>query len=165
MPITKSPNTSAMTSTIRNEAKAAITDHVKGVAMAHENLVRPWKKAEDKPRFDIEIEMGNGEIIGLVIHRGQEAEDASISVWQLLDRGTKIRYMQVSQDPQWVSKTWPGRTTSGAGAGFKEGLDFKNPRGGIAKRDFAKNIGLEAEPAARTFVEQGYSKGFKRVFR
>ncbi len=163
MPITKSPNIPVMVATIRNTAKVLVTDHVKGVALAHKNLVGPWKKAEDKPEFDVEIEMGSGEIIGLVIHKGTEAEDASLSVWQLLDRGTRIRYMKLSKD--WVSKTAVGRTSSGAGAGHTLGLDFKNPDGGIAKREFAKNIGKESKPSADSSVEVGYKKGFKQAFR
>lgn len=163
MPITKSPNIPVMVSTIRNAGKAEVANHVKGVKMAHETLVRPWKHAEDKPDFDIEIEMNTGEIIGYVIHKGTEAEQASLSVWQLLDRGTRIRYMKVSKD--WVSKTQRGRTTSGAGSGHTLGLDFKDPDGGIEKREFAKFIGLEARTSADSSVEHGYRKGFKQAFR
>ena len=163
MPITKSPNIPVMVSTIRNAGKAEVTNHVKGVAFAHTNLVRPWKEAKDKPDFDIEIEMNTGEIIGYVIHEGAEAEQASLSVWQLLDRGTRIRYMKISKD--WVSKTSRGRTTSGAGSGRTLGLDFEDPDGGIEKREFAKFIGLEAKTSADSSVEQGYKKGFKQVFR
>lgn len=163
MPITSSPNIPLMVSTIRNAGKAEVTNHVKGVAFAHEDLVRPWKESRDKPDFDIEIEMNTGEIIGYVIHKGTEAEQASLSVWQLLNRGTRIRYMMVSED--WASKTSPGRTSSGAGSGFTTGLDFEDPRGGIEKREFAKNIAKEAKTSADSSVEHGYKKGFKQAFR
>lgn len=163
MPITKSPNIPVMVSTIRSTAKAEITKHVKGVAFSHENLVRPWKKSEDKPDFDVEIVMNTGDIIGYVIHKGTEAEDASISVWQLLNKGTRIRYMKVSKD--WVSKTWPGRISSGSGSGHTLELDFKDPDGGIAARNFAENIAKASEVSAESSVEFGYKKGFKQAFR
>lgn len=151
-----------MVTIIRSTAVEGVRAHVKGVAMAHESLVRPWDEAKDKPTFDVEIHLNTGDIIGLVVHKAQEAESASLSVWQLLDRGTRIRYMMVSED--WVSKTSAGRTSSGAGAGFTTGLDFEEPRGGIEEREFGENIAREAQVSAKSHVKSGYSKGFKKAF-
>jgi len=162
VPITKWPNVHRMVTMIRSTAVEDVRSHVKGVAMAHENLVRPWDEAKDKPTFDVEIHLNTGNITGLVVHKAQEAEGASLSVWQLLNKGTRIRYMMVSED--WVSKTSAGRTSSGAGSGFTTGLDFEDPRGGIEKREFAENIGRESKVSADSHVESGYKKGFKRAF-
>jgi hypothetical protein len=151
-----------MITTIRSTAHGEIKAHVKGVQQAHENLVRPWERSEDKPKFDTVVVLTTGEIIGMVEMSAQEAEQASLSVWQLLDRGTRIRYMMVSDD--WVSKTWPGRTTSGAGSGHTTGLDLEDPRGGIEERKFGENIAKEHQTSAKSHVEQGYKKGFKKAF-
>jgi hypothetical protein len=161
MPLIKSPNPQDTIRTIQNEGLKGVEDALKGVKFSHENLVRPWKESEDKPDFEIKVKRAFGLIIGEVIMEATEAESAHISVWQLLNKGTRIRYMMVSDD--WVSKTWPGRTSSGAGSGFKTGLDFEDPRGGIDARDFDENITKEAEPGVDSAIETGYDKGFQKA--
>lgn len=160
MPLIKSPNPQDTIRTIQSEGQKGVEEGLKIVKMAHENLVRPWEQAKDKPDFKIQVKRVLHQIWGTVIMEAQKAESASISVWQLLNKGTRIRYMMLSDD--WVSKTSPGRTSSGAGGGHKLGLDLENPEGGISARDFDEHIAKEAESGVDSAIEAGYDKGFQR---
>ena len=108
----------------------------------------------------IKIERKSRLIIGTVKVVGQRAESASITVWQLLEHGTRIRFMKLSSD--WASKTAPGRLSSGAGRGRKLDLDFEDPDPGITKREFGKGVAKAQETATDTQVEEGWKKGFRK---
>ena len=74
----------------------------------------------------------------------ESAEDATLSVWQLLNRegGTAVRYMQISKD--WKSKTWPvGSFPSNAGAGYT--TDLGPPQPGIESRHIAEVVADEVD--------------------
>lgn len=136
---------------------------LKGVQQRHEAIVQPWKESRDKPEFEIKIEYRNRLMIGTVKVKGQKAVSANITVWQLLEHGTRIRFMDVS--PDWVSKTQPGRLSSGAGRGNVEGLNFKDPNPGIVARDWGKNVAKAQETATDIRVEQGWKNGFRKAIR
>lgn len=160
VPLTKQPNVQQQKSTIRTEGMRGVQAALKGVQQRHEAIVRPWKKAKDKPEFRIKVEKKYRLIVGTVKVIGQAAESASITVWQLLEHGTRIRFMDVS--PDWISKTAPGRLSSGAGRGQKEGLNFDDPNPGIVEREFGENVAKAQETATDEFVREGWKKGFQK---
>lgn len=134
----------------------------------HETYVEPWELAIDKPDFTIEFERySEGGYAGLVYMEAPTAEDASLSVWQLLNRdwgdgmATNVRYMQVSED--WESKTKPGALTSGPGAGETEGLGKGWP--GIESRHIADTIAEEMESGIDDTVKNIYDLAFEKAFR
>lgn len=133
---------------------------LEGVQQRHEAIVKPWKKDKDKPEFKIKIERKFRLIIGTVKVVGERAESAGITVWQLLEHGTKIRFMKLSKD--WRSKTAPGRLSSGTGGGRKLDLDFEDPDPGITKREWAKGVAKTQQTATDTHVEEGWKRGFRK---
>lgn len=166
MPIVTRPDAAETAAVIRAETEAEISNHLNGVKLLHENLVKDWDKAEDRPTFKQELTDEGGKIVGYVIMEGEPAEQArtGITVWQLLERGTRVRYMQLSED--WASKTFPGRISSGSGSGQKLGIDTDNAHPGIRARNFAENIAnaadVSADAAVRVGADKGFDKGFAR---
>lgn len=160
MPLIRRPNIQQQKSTIRQEGMRGVKQAVTGVKQRHEAIVKPWNKTRDKPDFKTKVEHKGQRIIGTVKVIGQRAESAEITVWQLLEHGTRIRFMKLSHD--WQSKTWPGRLSSGAGGGNKLDLDFEDPDPGITKREWGKNVAKAQETATDTFVEEGWKKGFRK---
>ena len=161
MPLTSRPNIQQQKSIIRQEGRKGVQAALKGVQQRHEAIVKPWKKDKDKPDFEIEIERKGRVIIGRVKVVGQEAESAGITVWQLLEHGTKIRFMMLSKD--WQSKTAVGRLSSGSGAGRKLDLDFENPEPGITKREWGKGVAKAQETGTETNIEEGWKNGLRKA--
>ena len=160
MPFSKQPNVQQQKSTIRENGMIGVREALYGVQLRHEAIVKPWKKAKDKPEFKGKIERKHRLIIGTVKVIGQRAEKAAITVWQLLEHGTRIRFMDVS--PDWISKTAPGRLSSGTGRGEKEGLNFKDANYGIVARDWKENVAKAQETAVDESVREGWKKGFQK---
>ena len=160
MPLTKRPNIQQQKSTIRLHGMKGVQKALRGVQQRHEAIVKPWKKAKDKPEFKIKVEQKYRTIVGTVKVVGQKAEKAGITVWQLLEHGTKIRFMDVSED--WISKTAPGRLSSGAGRGQKLGLNFAEPNPGIWKREWSKSVALAQKTGTDEFVREGWTEGFQK---
>lgn len=164
MPLVKKPNVQADYNRIHKRGEKAVNDILDIGLEMHKELVNPWEYSQDKPAFKKEVKEQPGFITGLIEMVAHKAEQATLSVWQLLDRGTKVRYMQVSEEGhyagKWKSKTKPGSITSGPGAGITTGLDTDEPQPGITEREFAENIGGFLEPAADNAVDKAYGKGF-----
>jgi hypothetical protein len=164
MPLVKKPNVQADYQLIHKRGVEAVNEVLDIALDQHKELVAPWEYSQDIPAFKKEVKVKPGFIIGLIELAAHKAEQATLSVWQLLDRGTKVRYMQVSEEGhyagKWKSKTKPGSITSGPGAGTTTGLDTDDPKPGISKRDFAENIGDFVEAAADNAIDKAYGKGF-----
>jgi hypothetical protein len=162
MPLTRRPNQSRIKDEIRNGGKIGVAQALEGVKQRHEAIVSPWEKAQDKPKFVSKVEVKYRLVIGTVKMIGSKAESAGITVWQLLEHGTKRRFMKLS--PDWVSKTWPGRLSSGAGAGHKLGLDLNDPEGGIDARNWKETVAEAQKPGSDKAVESGWQNGFRKGF-
>jgi hypothetical protein len=164
MPLVKSPNPNVIIREIKEYALDGIKPILDTVVEHHVTIVEPWEEAKDKPQFIPSIERIGSQIWGRVEMIGERAEKTrtDISVWQLLERGTKIRWMQLSED--WESKTTPRSLTSGPGAGTKLDLDFNAPMPGIEARDWADTVGVEVESDANDTVERTYAEGFEKAF-
>ena len=162
MPLTRRPNIQQEKFSIRYLGEGGLREALKSVQRRHQRIVQPWNEPSDVPDFTIEVKKESGKMIGLVKMSGSAAESAGITVWQLLDRGTNVRFMQLSHD--WQSKTQPGRLSSGAGAGRKLGLDFEDAKPGIEARDFSGGVADAAKDEVGIDIEFGYKKGFTRAF-
>lgn len=162
MPLTRKPSVSQQISLIRQGGREGVANALKGVKQRHEAIVRPWKKAEDKPEFEVKVEYRSRLMIGSVKVKGQKAESANITVWQLLEHGTRIRFMDVS--PDWISKTQPGQLSSGAGRGHTEELNFEDANPGIEARNWGKGVADAQKDATDEFVREGWKNGFRKAF-
>lgn len=160
MPLIQKPNMNSRIQTIRQNAAASIFEHVKRVAEKHEGVVEGWEKSRDVPRFKASVNIERAKIVGSVLMSGRDAQQAQITVWQLLDQGTKVRFMQLSSD--WQSKTAPGQLRSGPGRGKKMGIDKEAPEPGIRARKFGETVAKEMKGDADKSVQEGYSGGFRR---
>lgn len=112
----------------------------------HLKIVEPWEEAEDTPKFTMEYnEVPEGMGIS-VLMEALPAEDATLSVWQLLNReeGTEVRPMHVSRD--WESKTSVRGLTSGPGAGRTTGI-YPPWAYGIEGRMFNLAVAEDSEAA------------------
>lgn len=130
---------------IRPVVENLLTEDLGKVKAGHEKYVESWETALSTPEFYIDFEYeGMGTLIASVKMEAESAEDATLSVWQLLNRegGTAVRYMQISKD--WKSKTWPvGSFPSNAGAGYTTGLG--PPQKGIESRHIAEVVADEVD--------------------
>jgi len=164
MPLTKRPNVHEDYKRIHKRGDAAVKVALKAVEKRHKKLVEPWKRSEDKPDFGHFTQVQPGRIVGVVVMQAQKAEQATLSVWQLLNKGTRIRYMMLSQEGhpagKWISKTSAGSITSGPGGGVRMGLDLEDPEGGIHKREFDKNVAEAVEAMVDGLVNGAYEQGF-----
>jgi hypothetical protein len=136
---------------------------IAAVQRRHQAIVSPWKEAADKPTFEIKVEYRSRLMIGSVKVKGEKAEKANITVWQLLEHGTKIRFMDVS--PDWISKTQPGQLSSGAGQGHTLDLNFEEPNPGIIERQWGKGVAEDQQEATDDFVREGWKNGFRQAIR
>ena len=158
--VKRPPPPNQQATVIRNEAKRHIRELVEKVAEKHRNYVGTWEN--NAPDFSVEDKSEGSKVVLGVLMEADAAEQATLSAWQLLDRGTDVRYMQVSW-PGWESKTWPEETVSGIGNGITLGLDIDNPRRGIEKREIAKTIAelFDADGKVREAYKAGFEKNFK----
>lgn len=160
MPLVRKPNTQQAISTIRQSGREGVLVSLNAVKKRHEAIVRPWKNSRDKPEFTIGTEYRSRLLIGWVKVSGEDAVKAHKTVWQLLEHGTRIRFMGVSGD--WISKTQPGQLSSGAGRGETTGLDFKDPSPGILARNWGPGVAKEQKGFTDKHVKQGWSIGFRK---
>ena len=121
-----------------------------------------WELTEDKPVFNPEIVAEPGKIVFQILMEAHAAEEATLSVWQLLNReeGTAVRPMHLSSD--WISKTEPGSIFSGAGAGQTTGV-FMPWDEGIEGRQWDKLIGDLTEPEAILEVGLSAQEALERI--
>jgi hypothetical protein len=159
MPLVRKPSTNRIKSAVRQRGRFSVLAVLARVQQRHEDIVKPWKESEDKPEFIPEIKVRFGLVIGQLLMRGEKAESAGITVWQLLEHGTKIRFMKLSED--WASKTSPKQLSSGPGGGITLGLDLKDPEGGITKREWAETVAKAEKPNADRLIKDGWASGFR----
>ena len=119
-----------------------------------------WVEIEDQPVFNPEIVAEVGKVVFQVLMESPAAEQATLSVWQLLERGTDVRPMQVSSD--WLSKTEPGSIFSSAGDGQTVGI-FQPWAEGIVGRDWIKVVGDLEEPGANLEVNLAAQAALDRI--
>jgi hypothetical protein len=162
VPLKKRPNIAAQISAIRQGEKDGVKKILDDVKERHEKIVSPWEVASDKPSFSVVIEESKSEITGGVMMSATAAVKNPYSVWQLLNYGTEVRYMQLS--PEWVSKTRPRSLSSGAGDGRKLGIDLEKPWRGIDKREWDIAVAEAVEADARKSIMSGAALGLKRAF-
>ena len=160
MPLTRKPNIAQAKTTIRQAGTAGVLASLEAVKKRHMAIVRPWREADDKPIFTIGTEYRNRLLVGWVKMEGTNAVSAHKTVWQLLEHGTRIRFMDVSED--WVSKTKPGQLSSGAGRGNVMGLNFKDPNPGILARNWGPGIAKEQEENTNRNIRRAWASGFTK---
>lgn len=124
-----------------------------------EGLVSNWSP-ENKPTFTKHIDDFPNKIRVRVKMEANSAPGAELSVYELLDEGTDLRYMHVSDD--WQSKTTPGSLKSGAGTGTTVGLG--KPVDGIDERRFESTIDRTLNTKLDTVVYNSFKEGLDRVF-
>jgi len=124
-------------------------------------LVESWSNPS-RPDFSAETKREASKVTGYVIQDGEPAEQSTkgLTVWQLLTHGTRVRYMQLSDD--WESKTSAYSAFSGPGKGVKLGIDTDDPHAGIAMRAFDESIAKEYESEFERLLEDGYDNAFAR---
>lgn len=123
------------------------------VANEHEHRVSSWN---DPPHFTHESDgnLNPGEPNFIVFVVGNEIQ---VKKWFWVDKGTAVRYAQVS--PDWQSKTQPGQRTPGAGQGRVLYIDRNRPRPGIKPRDFSKTIKNDLNPEVVAGFRRGVLRG------
>jgi hypothetical protein len=129
--------------------KGILDGPIKSAVESFEETYSTWVLIEDQPVFNPETVGEQGKIVFQIIMEAPSAEQATLSVWQLLERGTDIRPMQVSSD--WLSKTEPGSVVSNAGAGHTIGI-FQPWADGIEARGWIELVGDLIEPEANLEV-------------
>jgi hypothetical protein len=147
---------------VREIAEGYIEGILNTVKEGHEKYVESWETDLSTPEFYIGFDYkGAHTLIAYVKMEAESAEDATLSVWQLLNRddGTEVRYMQISRD--WKSKTWPGRFPSGPGAGHTTGLGPAQP--GIESKHIADTVETEVMPEGPD-IDGAYETGMRFAF-
>lgn len=124
----------------RVRVKNAMTSVVSKATADRNDFVSYWE-SQDRPRFTFFSEDTGNKIRVGIVKQDEPAESATLSVWELLDRGTNLRFMQLSED--WSSKTAPGNIEKFAGSGHTTGINMKNVRPGIAPREFDEEFNAD----------------------
>ncbi len=158
MPLIKKPNPVAIASGIQAAGMVGVHKTLQGVKKRHEGIVKPWK-SKDRPKFTTVAKRQHNAIFGFVNMEGENAEQAHKTVCQLLEHGTRVRFMQLSGN--WQSKTSPRQLSSGAGAGFKLGIDKKDGQPGIVAREWSDTVGEAEKPNADRNIKEAWSNGFQ----
>lgn len=133
-----------------------------------DTLTAPWS-SENTPDFDkIGPDATPRKVSMKIEMTAQEARKARVSVYTLLDEGTKVRHVRVTKD--WTSKTAVRSTTSGAGSGDvvrnREGdpvIFFNEQPDGIDERFFDETINEELEPDLDAATIQGFGDGMEKL--
>ena len=118
----------------------------------HEKFVSTWQNTPIS--FGLENKVEAYKVTVAIVKSDQPAEQATLSVWELLDRGTDIRYMHVSVD--FESKTAPRRIQSEIGAGHVTGLGFPNP--GIEKRLIKQTVNEILQPLTDEAIQTAFTE-------
>ncbi len=158
MPLVKKPDPTAIKSGIKAAGMVGVRKTLQGVQKRHEDVVKPWK-SKDRPKFIPVVKRQHNAIFGFVNMEGENAEQAHKTVWQLLEHGTKVRFMQLSGN--WQSKTSPRQLSSGPGAGFKLGIDTKDGQPGIVAREWSDTVGKAEKPNADRNIREAWANGFQ----
>lgn len=140
-----------------------LNEVVDQVVEMHDDIVDPWDLAEDKPSFEPEAErLPDGSAVLRVLMLADSAESATLSVWQLLNRGTSERPMHV--DGAWISKTDPASPlVSGPGRGNTTGI-YLPWAAGIEGREFDVAVAEHLETLADREVRIAGEKALDKEF-
>jgi len=147
--VTPKQTTDQIIDRINREAEAAVKKSGLIIVRKADGVADSWS-AENTPDWDVEVSRGNKGAKASVSRDGEPAESATLTVWELLDKGTATRFMGLSSD--WISKTSPGSLQSGTGQGHTTGLS-KLDKGGIEARSFEDQIWQEVAPEIDKIVE------------
>lgn len=93
----------------------------------YQKTTRTWRR---KPKHELEFSQTKREIKATNITNDK--------IYFFLHDGTKVRYAVLSRD--WISKTTPGRLSSGPGRGRVLFISKKHPRPGIEAREWTDII-------------------------
>ena len=128
-----------------------------------EDTQATWEDSGEMSFFNPETVAEPGQIVFRILMEGPSAEQATLSVWQLLEGGTIEggRPMHVSED--WLSKTWPGEIIAGAGAGYTTGI-YPPWANGIEPRNWIELIGDLTEPEAILEVGSAARAALDQIF-
>lgn len=126
-----------------------------------EETEETWEDAADVAVFIPESVTQAGKTEFRVVLEAGAAEKATLSVWQLLERGTEERPMHVSHS--WLSKTAPGQVASMAGDGTKTGI-WRPYANGIEARGWIELIGDLVEPEAILEVGKAAEAALDQIF-
>jgi hypothetical protein len=100
-------------------------------------------------------------------HQKTNTAEMSVSVYTidfvyfLLDEGTSIRYLVMSED--FSPKTRPGSLESRPGSGGPAYFDFDNPRDGIAPRGFSKQVEDKHGPDYQAAIDTDLDRAVRKV--
>ncbi len=163
MQLVKKPTDNAELNVLAAEEAVGSKAIIGEIIRMHKELVEPWELAEDTPDFVFVAEAVPGGTILYVEMRAESAEQATLSVWQLLNReeGTEVRPMHVSRD--WESKTSVRGLSSGPGAGRTTGI-YKPWADGIEGRIFDVTVAEDAESRVDAIVYKAYEDALTREF-
>lgn len=98
----------------------------------HRSSVSTWN---GPPTFKSEAS-GNVSAESVNIFVMVSGGELEVKKWFWVDKGTKVRYAQLSSD--WQSKTFPGRRVPGEGRGKVVAINKRFPHDGIQPRDFTE---------------------------
>lgn len=115
--------------------------------------------SQSTPKWRIDTNVTRKKVEVKIHRSAPNAEGAHISVWQLLDDGTDIRYMVMT--PGFKPKTARGRIQSVLGQGTASHLN--GGREGIEKREQTETINEATEPVMAAAIEIGLAEGFART--
>lgn len=119
----------------------------------HNVRVSTWN---DKPAFSGEAsdDLGPEKPNVLIVVNGS---DLQVKKWFWVDKGTAVRYAQLSQD--WASKTQPGQRVPGPGQGRVLYVDRNIAWPGIDARKFSEDIVDDLSPEAVAHFRRGFVRG------
>jgi hypothetical protein len=131
------------------------------------NLTSKWS-AKNRPRFTRvgPKNIRNGVSLKIKM-RAQEANQAGISVWTLLDRGTAERKVRLVG---WQSKTTPRSLVSGSGSGYvvrkADGSPvIFPPVKGIDEREFDDTANEELKPDMDKATDEAIKAAMSKVIK
>jgi len=156
-----SKNTASALKSMRNAINTAFFIIAGRHGDERKNIYGNFSNASSRPDFVPIIEFGKFALLKMELN-AVSAEQATLSVWQLLDRGTKVRYMGLSED--WASKTAPNSLSVGAGDGYVTGIG-KRALLGIESRNFDENVNVLLESYVEDVLQQFIEVGFEEIFR
>jgi hypothetical protein len=108
----------------------------------------------NKPDFKKLVEESPGKIKFSIELIAPNAKSANISVYRMLNEGTKIRYAVMSSDFQ--RKTSPRVIDSVPGKGGMVNLDLTQINDGIEKREWDEEINEKLESRFKKIIEEAY---------
>ena len=139
---------------IKTQTKPVLTEGVE----LRKNVTNFWSKAHQPVYFT--KQMVQKSLFKMTIWgRSNEAERASISVYNLLDQGTKVNYARMSNpfSPKTAVNSLQGQAGQGGFAYLGAPLE------GIDARNFNDNANVITDLDMRLAIDRGFKLGFKKL--